>query len=96
LQEQATLLTVLTTLRTYETMVIESLSVMRIAKDAGAVRVAISLKQIRLVQNKTTVVTVTKEPITKKKVKGGSQTATEVPPGKEAEAYESAAYKFSR
>lgn len=78
LQENATLVTALTTLRTYEHMVIESLSVTRTAKEAGAVHLSIGLKQVRLVQNKTTVVTVTREPIAKKKFKGGKQTASEL------------------
>lgn len=78
LQESATLLTVLTTLRTYESMVIESLGVPRSAKEAGAVHLNITLKQIRLVQNKTSIVTITKEPIAKNKVGGGKQAATQL------------------
>lgn len=86
LQENSTLLTALTTLRTYEHMVIESLSVTRTAKEAGAVHVSISLKQIRLVQNKTTLVTVNKS--NKGKKKGGKQTAKQLDDAK-AEKYES-------
>lgn len=78
LKESATLLTVLTTLRTYENMAIESLGVPRTAKEAGAVHINITLRQIRLVTNKTSVVTVTKEPIAKSKASGGKQAATQL------------------
>lgn len=78
LKESATLLTVLTSLRTYESMAIESLGVPRTAKEAGAVHVNVTLKQIRLVTNKSSIVTVTKEPIAKSKVSGGKQAATQL------------------
>lgn len=90
LQEQAKLLTIITGLRTYEDMVIESLGVTRTAKETGGVHLSISLKHIRLVQNKTTVVEVTREPIAKKKFKGGKQTTTELS-NTEAQKYQSQA-----
>jgi hypothetical protein len=86
LQDNAVLLTVLTSLRQYENMVMESLSVPRTAKDAGGVRFSASFKQVRLVQNRTTVVTVTKEPITKKKVSTGKQAAQNAKDGAQKQA----------
>jgi hypothetical protein len=85
LQDNAVLLTVLTSLRQYENLVLESFSVPRTARDAGGVRFSASFKQVRLVQNKTTVVTVTKEPITKKKVSTGKNAAEEAKDGAQKE-----------
>lgn len=93
LQERATLVTALTTLRTYEHMVIESLSVTRTAKEAGAVHVSITLKQIRLVQNKTTIVVVNKGAGNGKK-KGGTQTAKQKDDAA-AEEYESQLFHYA-
>lgn len=81
LQDTATLITVITTLRTYERMILESLSAPRTAKEAGGLKLNANFKQIELVQNKTTVVTVTKDPITKKKVPTGKQPTQEAADG---------------
>lgn len=75
LQDTSQLLTVITKLRTYESMILESISAPRSAREAGGLHVALTFKQIELVQNKTTVVTVTRDPITKKKVSTGKQAA---------------------
>jgi hypothetical protein len=75
LQDEATLLTVVTSLRVYDNMILENLSTPRTASYAGGLRFTAVFKQIRLVQNKTTIVSITKEPITKKKVSTGKQAA---------------------
>lgn len=82
LQENATLLSVLTTLRTYDNMVITSLSTQRNARERGAVHFTVGLESIRLVQNKTSIVTVEKTQTTtgKKKVSVGKQATTGVNP----------------
>lgn len=84
LQDNAVLLTVVTSLRVYENMLLENLSAPRTTKDAGGLRAIATFKQVRLVQNKTTVVTITKEPITKKKVSTGKQAAQQAGASKES------------
>ncbi len=80
LQDDAVLLTVITSLRVYENMILENISTPRTASSGGGLRFTAVFKQIRLVQNKTTVVSVTKEPITKKKVSTGKQAAQQAAP----------------
>lgn len=81
LMDTAKLVTVVTTLRVYESMVLESLSAPRTAKEAGGLRFTATLREIRVVQNKTSIVTVTREPIAKKKVSSGKQAAQEAVDG---------------
>ncbi len=77
LQEQRKLITVVTSLRVYENMMLTLLSTPRSAKEGNAIRCQVTLRNIRLVQNKTTVVTVTREPIAKKKQSTGKQASGE-------------------
>lgn len=79
LMDNAALVTVVTSLRVYESMILESLSAPKTVKESGGVRCTASLRQIRVVQNKTSVVTVTREPITKKIISRGKQAAKEAP-----------------
>lgn len=81
LMDKATLVSVVTTLRVYENMILENLSAPRTAKEAGGLRFTATLREIRVVQNKTSIVTVTRDPITKKKVSGGKQAAQEAADG---------------
>lgn len=74
LQEAGSLITVVTSLRTYESMVIESISIPRDAKTSNALRFTVQLKRVRVVKNKLTRVVVAKDPRAGGKVKTGSQT----------------------
>ncbi len=85
LQDKAVLMTVITTLRTYDNMILQSLSTTRTAKDAGGLRFTVIFQQIELVQNKTTVVTVTREPITKPKISNGKQPTKQAADGPQKE-----------
>lgn len=86
LQTNAELVTVVTTLRVYENMILENLSVPRTVKDAGGLRCTASLRQVRVVQNKTSIVEVTREPIAKKKVSDGKKAAKNAVDGAQKEA----------
>lgn len=77
LQEQAKLITVVTSLRVYENMVLATLSTPRSAKEGNAVRCQATLRNIKLVKNKTTTVVVTREPLAKKKQSTGKQASGE-------------------
>lgn len=81
-------ITVVTNLKTYKSMIIESMQVPRDAKSGDAVRVSLSFKQIRLVSNKLVTVS-TNTPGAKKKQNLGDKQGTEKP----VEEYQSA---FSR
>jgi hypothetical protein len=71
-------ITVITNLKTYENMIIDGITAPRDAKTGDAVRVTISLKQVRLVSNKLTTVE-TRKPGGKKKQKLGDKAGVEKP-----------------
>lgn len=75
LKDTGKLITVVTGLRTYENMLVTKLSAPRDNKTGDALMFTMGLRQIRIVQNKTTQVVVAIEPKAKKKAKLGKQTA---------------------
>lgn len=74
LREQGSLVTVVTSLRSYDSMAIESIQIPRDAKNAGALRFTVSLKKVRVVKNKLTRTTVASDKRVGAKVKTGNQT----------------------
>lgn len=75
LKDSPKLITIVTELRTYEDMLLTSLSVPRDTRTGDALRFTAVFKRVKLVKNKSTTVTVTKEPKGKKKASAGKQTA---------------------
>lgn len=88
LREAGDYLTVVTQLATYENMVIQSLSIPVSIATGDAMRFSVTFKEVRVVENKTTQVTVS-APRAKKKKKLGPQTPTTTTPEKEASALKS-------
>ena len=76
LRQSGALITVVTSLREYRDMAIESISIPRDAKIAGALRFTITLKRVRVVKNKQTRAVVSKDPRVGSKVKTGTQTTS--------------------
>jgi len=76
LRLNGTLVSVVTTLRTYSSMLIESITIPVDAKTAGAIRFQVNLKQVRVVQNSLTAVTVSKDTRRGPTAKTGAQTMT--------------------
>ena len=82
LMDKKTLITVVTALRTYENMILETLTVPRDARTGDALRFTGTFKQIRLVDvQKTTVTVATKTPRANKKQKLGTQYGPPAPTG---------------
>lgn len=75
LKDNPRLVTIVTALHTYDSMILISLSVPRDARSGDALRFTATFRQVRLVSNKTTTQTVAKEPKAKKKVSTGKQVA---------------------
>jgi hypothetical protein len=73
LRETGKLITVVTALRTYDNMVMVQLTVPRSAKTGEALRFTAQFKQVRVVQNKVTTITVAKEPKARGKTSTGKQ-----------------------
>lgn len=71
---QATLLTVTTAIKTYTSMVVQSISETRTAKDAEAFHATVTFKFIRVVQNKLTRRVVSKDGRVGNKAKTGNKT----------------------
>lgn len=74
LRETGALVTVVTSFRRYDSMAIESISIPRDAKGAGALRFTVALKKIRIVRNKLTRAVVAKDKRVGSKVKLGPKT----------------------
>jgi len=77
LQDTKKLITVVTSLKTYDNMILVSLSVPRNSRQGTALYFTAQFKLIKFVKNKTTTVTVTREPRGKGKVDTGKQSTTE-------------------
>jgi hypothetical protein len=86
------LVTVATAIKLYQSMVIESVTENRSAKDAEAFHATIAFKFIRVVQNKLTRRVVAKDPRAQPKVKTGAQTPQDnaVPQSQLDKGYENA------
>jgi hypothetical protein len=82
LRSTGALLTVVTTLRVYESMVIQSLTVPRSAQNSNGLHFTLALKQIRIVQNQFTRTPKVSKAGTGKKVDTGQQTPKVEPPKK--------------
>ncbi len=79
LRTQGALLSVVTPMRSYDNLVITSLSVPQSARTGEALSFKLSLKQIRLVSNNITDEVVTREPKAKPKKDAGAKAGEEVP-----------------
>jgi hypothetical protein len=75
LADSGKLITIVTSLRTYDSMVLTNLTVPRDAKTGDVLRFTANFKRVRVVTNKTTVVKVAKVPRAKGKQKTGKQVA---------------------
>jgi hypothetical protein len=73
LRTQGAVFTVVTRRRTYDTMTIESIQIVDDAKTVDMLKFSISLKRIRVVKNKQTRLTVSKDPRAGGKVSTGHQ-----------------------
>lgn len=74
LKDAGKVITVVTNLRTYDSMIITSLSVPRDARSGDALRFSIAFRQIRVVRNKSTRKVVAKDPKAQPKTKAGRAT----------------------
>ena len=74
LRDKGAVVTVLTSLREYTSMAIQSISIPRDVKSREALRFSVQLKKIRVVVNKQTTQRVSKTKKANTKVKGGQQT----------------------
>lgn len=79
LRRTGALLSVVTTLKVYRNMVIQSLTVPRSAQTSNGLHFTIAFKEIRVVQNRFTTTNVSKRPGTGSRVDTGPQTPKEVP-----------------
>jgi hypothetical protein len=77
MRDTAKLVQIVTGLKTYEDMILTSLSVPRNAQSGDALRFTATFKHVRLVTNQTTTATVTKTPGGKKKASAGKQASSE-------------------
>jgi hypothetical protein len=76
LKEAGTVITVTTSRKTYENMVIEQIQAPRDARTGDAIRILVNLKQVRIVSNRLTTVD-TRDPRAKGKKSVGRQGAKE-------------------
>ena len=74
LRDEGTLIDVVTSLVTYKSMVVKSVSIPRDAKTSDCLKFSITLKQIRVVKNKLTALVKAAAPQTHKKAGTGKQT----------------------
>jgi hypothetical protein len=81
LRDTSKLVSVITPLRTYESMLLQTVTIPRNVKTGDALRFTAVLKQVRLVKNKTTTQTVAAEPKAHKKTSTGKQSAKELTGG---------------
>lgn len=89
MKRSAQVLTVVTGLRTYEDMVIESYNVPRDSRSGEALRFTMVLRRVVVVQSKVTVLVVAREPKANGKVRSGKKAtkATPDPTAKKSIAY---------
>ncbi len=93
LRDDPKLFTVLTRLRTYRNMGIESISTPVTAKDASAIHFTIKCKQIRIVKNKLTRDVVAKDTRAGSSTKLGNQTPRDVTPTPKTQTTMQSVYK---
>lgn len=82
LKDDGALLTLITSLRTYDSMAIESISAPRSTETFDAVRFSVKLKRIRIVTNRQTRVVTAKAKNAQPKKKTGNQTTKPTTPEK--------------
>lgn len=97
MRDEGTLISVVTTLKTYgvsktEGMMIESINIPRTSKNYDGIEFTVSLKQVRIVKNASTTQVVPREKQTQKKKKKGEQT-TKPPETEESSLYKTGQFR---